>query len=142
MGTPRDALSYLFIVCEFHFGLITEFNVALGNFVVHLLQILEEPAIGRGINDFGFNCHLLCPLASALELNLLSGCSDPCCMLIQYGVIVGRLKEIDLLSAGLFLSSFIAILGANVGSWFLHRGAEHIAILALVSQANGEIVPL
>jgi len=53
-----------------------------------------------------------------------------------------RLGESDLLSAGPFLGSFIAILGTNIGSHFLHWGSEHITILALIALADGKNVPL
>jgi hypothetical protein len=54
-------------------------------------------------------------------------------MPIPYGLRIGRLGESYLLSAGPFLGSFIAILGTNVGSHFLHLGSEHIFIFALIA---------
>ena len=39
----------------------SEIHVASGDLVVSLLQLLEQPAIGRGLVDFGFNSRLLSP---------------------------------------------------------------------------------
>jgi hypothetical protein len=113
-------MSWPLIVCELHLNLVIEFNVASGDLVVYLLQFFEKPAIGGGLDDFGFNSHLLSPQTLESQLNLLSGCFDPCRMPIQYGLRIGRLGESDLLSGGPFLGSFIAILGTNLCSHFLH----------------------
>jgi hypothetical protein len=58
---------YLLIICESHFDLIIEFDVAFGG-VVHLSQFLEEPTIGRGIIDLGFNG----PFSALRLLSLIS----------------------------------------------------------------------
>jgi hypothetical protein len=54
VGAPRDAVSCLLNICEFHLNLIIEINVASGNLVIYLSQFLEKPTIGRGLVDFGF----------------------------------------------------------------------------------------
>ncbi len=120
MGSPRIAVSHPLIIRELHIDLVSEFDVFSGDLVVYLSQFLEKPAIGGGLGDFGFNSRLLSPQTLESQLNLLSGCFDPCRMPILYGLRVGRLGESDLLSAGPFLGSFIAILGTNVDSHFLH----------------------
>jgi hypothetical protein len=40
------------------------------------VQFLKEPIIGGGIDDFGFNCHCLCPQTLELPLNALTGHID------------------------------------------------------------------
>ena len=67
---------------------------------------------------------------------MCSVCLDPCRMLIQYDLWVGRLRENNFLSRGPFLGSFTTIVGTNIGKNFLNRGAEHITILALIAWAN------
>ncbi len=52
-------MSCLLIICEFHFDLIIELDVASGDLVVYLSQFFEKLAVGRGLVDFGFNSHLL-----------------------------------------------------------------------------------
>jgi hypothetical protein len=61
VGSPRIAVSCPLIVCELHLDLVIEFNVTSGNLAVYLLQFLEKPLIGGGLDDFGFNSHLLSP---------------------------------------------------------------------------------
>ena len=48
--------------------IILGFDVTLGNLAVHLAQFLEETVIGGGIDDFHFNCCLLCPQTLELQL--------------------------------------------------------------------------
>ncbi len=86
MGFPRVAVSRPLIIRELHIDLVIEFDVASGNLVVYLLQFLEKPTIGGGLDDFGFNSRLLSPQTLESQLNLLSGCFDPCCMPILYGL--------------------------------------------------------
>ena len=52
---PHVAINYLFIIGELHLDLIIELDVTLGDLVIHLSQFLEEPEIGEGTDDFGFN---------------------------------------------------------------------------------------
>ncbi len=143
MGPPRVAVSRLLIIRELHLNLIIELDVASGDLVVYLSQFLEKPLIGGGLGDFGFNSHLLSPqtLDNNNNNNFTSRLSSirslvaltlTACLFCMYGLRVGRLGESDLLSAGPFLGSFIAILGTNVGSHFPHRGSEHIPIFALI----------
>ncbi len=113
-------MSCLLIICEFHLNLIIELDVASGDLVVYLSQFLEKPKIGRGLVDFGFNSRPLSPQTLEPYLNSLSGCFDPCRMPIPRGLRISMLGKSDLLPAGPFLGSFIAILGTNIGSHFLH----------------------
>jgi hypothetical protein len=76
---PHVAVRYLLIICESHFDLIIEFDFALGDFVVHLSQFLEEPKIGRGIM-------ILASIAIFSALKLLSLSSIP--SLVTLGVAV------------------------------------------------------
>jgi hypothetical protein len=113
VGSPCVVVSCLLVICEFHFDLIFELNVASGNLVIYLLQFLEEPMIGRRLGSCWLQLLSSQPSDSWASAQFALWCFDPCRMPILYGLWVARLGKSDLLSAGPFLGSLIDILGTN-----------------------------